>query len=1341
MYLALDLIKYLPRPLAIRLLRSPRGDLLGWGERFEAVVLFVDIAGFTPLTEAMGRMGAEGAERLTTIINDRFTLMVQEVHRWGGMVGKFAGDAVTAIFPVTGEDRRNTALRAVSCAWAIQQRNQALGTAETPVGSFALEVKMGLAAGTVLQMIAGTSHRAEFIFAGRPLDNAAAAEHHASPGEIVLHASLTPYLAPDDVTGQPLKEDFLRLESLNREAIPRPLPPPPSIVDEAAAERLRPFIPSAVYERLASGREMLINEHRRVTILFVAFAGIAYESPDAIERLGIYLADVFEVIHRFDGHVRQVDMGDKGSKVLVLFGAPTSHENDEERALLCALALQRLARERPFIQEQRIGINSGRVFVGNLGAPWRQEYTVIGDAVNLATRIMQTAGPWQILVGESCYRWTAGRFLWAPPIRVRVKGKREPITLHELTGRREEHPLHLQEPRYALPMVGRQEELRLLTELLEQVRREGRGQVVGLTAEAGMGKSRLVAEVIGRALAAGFTGFGGHGVNYGTDVPYLACRPLLRGLLEVEDDRPWQEQAEAIARRLAAIHPDLPPRLPLLGDALGLPIPDNDLTASFDAPLRQASLFSLVVELLRHHASHSPVLLVIEDAHWLDPLSVELVRHLARNIFDLPVLLLTVYRPPEIEGTAALWDPRPDYVREIRLGPFTPREGEELIRLKLAGRGLPEPLLRQIIDRAQGNPFFVDEFVNLLLEQGIDLDDPEMLAKVEVPGSLERLIISRIDRLAESEKTTLRVASVVGRLFRARWLLAIYPGGIREDLLQRNLERLSTLELTLLNRAEPELEYLFKHALMRDVVYQGLSFSTRRVLHRKVAEYIEGTYADDLEPWYGILAYHYEQARSPDKAFPYLRHAGDQAARQHALQQAATLYDRALSLAEEHGLGDPETLFSLYEKRFRQYSLLGRYEGLLDDVRAMERLAEGLPPPFLVRALIHKGEAFLRIGQHAEAKAALETAANRARRYGDREGELEALYRLGILFFDISDYPQSEKYLLQVIRETDGGDRKREVGAYRILGWIVYDRGDYAQCEEYWQRALKWAQEHSDKPAESLTLNNLGSLYATLNYVERGIELARQGLDIARQIGYTAGEADGWLRIGEHFLIVGQYEKAVSMLEKALEVFRRITVETWGISYTYNRMAEAVLGLGNDLPRAERLARQALEVGSEGGNELLGWLYHTLGRVTYLCGDLETAREALEASARARRALGQWIPYAHTLSDLGLVFLALSDLPAALEIARELLELLFPEQGPGIEGEEEIAAAWACSRILQQAGDERWTELLRYAYERLHHYAARLETEEFRRSFLESVPWHHEVVEAYAAWRRENSQA
>ncbi len=1362
------LSSYLPHPLAARLLNTPDRPLFGWSERTDAVVIFADMARFTPLAEALGQHGPQGTEELTHILNDTFTPLIERAHRWGGTVGKFAGDAMVILF--TGS---NGPARASACALTLRQTITHKASFQTCAGTFDVQMKFGLAAGTVLQTVVGTTRWAEFVFAGRPVDNAASAEHHASPGNIVLHPTLLARLSPDEVDTSPIGEGYALLQGLRMGVPPAPLPPLPATPDETlASQALRPFLPLPIYERLLAGSAAFVNEHRRVTVLFVGFEGINYAIPEAPEWLEQYIDRAVEITNRLGGTIRQVEMGDKGSKMILLFGAPIAHENDEKRALLCALALQELSAEFDFITTQRIGINTGQAFVGNVGSPRRQEYTVIGDAMNLAARLMQAATPGQVLVGEITRQATPRAFAWHPLAPLRVKGKTETVVVYELTGRLTTRPLRLQEPRYALPMVGRQDELALVGDLLERVKETGQGHTVGLTAEAGMGKSRLAAEIIGRALALGFHGFGGNGLSHGTTTPYLAWRPLLRGLLDLEEGQPRAQQVETAHQRLAAVHPDLPARLPLLGDALGLDIPDNDLTASFDANLRRQSFFALVADLIRHQAcpeplgsfggvypepfafaqdelrrraqdklardklrrraATAPLLLVLEDAHWLDDLSRDLARTVARAIPHLPVLFLTIYRPPEIERQPPLWSPPPENFTTIHLGPFSAEESAELIRLKLADRTLPSTFVEQIQQRAQGNPFFVDEFINLIQDREINLDDPEALADLEVPDSLQTLIVSRLDQLRESEKMTLRVASVIGRLFRAHWLLAIYPGKLREELLRRHLDHLDGLELVLLDKPDPELEYLFKHAITQEVVYGTLTFANRRLLHQRVAEYIELAYSGDPRAWYGILAYHYQRAGQPEEEFIYVRLAAQEAARQYASKQAAALYSRAIELLEEHELGTPQETFDLRTSRFEQHTILGEHKRLPEDAEALAALAESLDPPHQVQAWIKRGITVERTGHPAEAIPCYEAAADLARQVGDRRGLIDALRHRGYVYFGTGDYEQGKAMLLQVIEEAGEEGWRQEAGACQVLGWIVYDEGDYEQTEHYWQRSLELMQAHGYKPGESLVLSNLGALYATLNYFRKGIEYAERGLALATQIGYKTGELEGWIRLGEFWMTAGQHERAWECYERTLEVSDRLLGNVWGQAYTRSRMAEVILETNGDLEQAAALNRRALEIARPtGGKELLGWLLHTLGRVLMRRGDVEGAQETLEESASLRRELKQLDPLLATLADLGELLLQQGDLAAARACADEMVPLLLPAEG---KGREYPPAGLSCYRILKATGEEQQArDLLRDAHETLLRYADRVETEELRRSFLERTSVNREIVAAYRA--------
>ncbi|MBN1485939.1 MAG: tetratricopeptide repeat protein [Chloroflexia bacterium] len=1330
MYQLFGLSSYLPYPLAVQLLRDPEQPLMGQSTRFDAVTLFADMAGFTPLSEALGQIGPEGTEELTRILNGRFNPMIEEIHRWGGVVGKFAGDAMTVHFPGPLAE-----LRSLACALALQEQVRHTAQLQTSAGPFTVQMRLGLAAGSILRTVTGTAQRSEFIFAGPSLVEATIAESFAAPGEIVLHPSLLARLSAEQVDFLPLDHGYARLRGLRLPVQPRPHPSLPQTPDpERAIQALRPFLPDQVYERLLSNQEAFVNEHRRTTIIFIGFEGLDFAAPTAAEQLGLYVTRVFETAARFDGFACRVDMGDKGSRAMIFFGAPTAHEDDEERALLCALALQQLVGTGG-VTGQRIGINTGRVFVGHVGSPRRQEYTTIGDAVNLTSRLMEAARPGQILVGENTYLGAAEGFSWnaLPPLK--VKGKAEPAAVRELAECLSCQSLRLQEPAYNLPMVGRQEELGHMEALLARIRETGRGHVVGITAEAGLGKSRLSAAVIGRALTMGFVGYGGNGVSHGTTTPYLAWRPLLRGLLELEEGWPLERQIEVARQHLAEVHPDLPQRLPLLGDLLGLDIADNELTASFDAELRHQSLFALVSDLLRQRAQSEPLLLVLEDAHWLDDLSRELTVHVGWQVADLPVLLLTVYRPPELASRPALWTNPPEHLDELQLGPFSVQESAELIRLKLAGRALPAALVEQIGQRAQGNPFFVDEFINLLLEQDLDLDNPRALAAVRVPDSLQTLIVSRLDQLVENERMTVRVASVIGRLFRSRWLLAIYPGSIREELLQRDLERLSSLDLIMLDKADPELEYLFKHTLTQEVAYSTLSFSNRRMLHYRVADYIEQAYGGDLGPWYGILAYHYRRARQAQKEFEYVALAGRQAARQSAHRQAVEFYSRGLELLPQLE-GEPpwqrEQRYNLLIGREQAYAMLGDREAQKADLQHLQELVREWPEEgrqaevALTHASYHEA-----ISDFSAALAAADRAVECAERAADLSQKVQGLISGARALWRQGQFEPARRRLQQSLSlARKEGDRAGEATSLHNLGTVLYFLGDHAGAREQLERALAIRRDLGDQRSAAMSLNNLAGVHHALGDLGQVKAFSEEVLQVYRTIGDRRNEIQALSNLGNVYRDLGELERALEYYERALNLFLGIG-DRRGQALTAENMGLVLHDLG-DARSARDCCQQALDIYRDiGAREGEGYSLTYLALTLEGLDEQEAAARAYEQALKLRREIGQDAPAVDDLAGLARVYWKQGRLEEARAHIEEALDWIEQNGVSGIDYPLRVyltgADIWTA---LGQA--ERARAALRAGHELLQERAGRISDPASRQNFLQNISLHRQIQERFA---------
>ncbi|HAV76749.1 MAG TPA: hypothetical protein DCX53_05275 [Anaerolineae bacterium] len=892
-------------------------------DRTSGSALFADISGFTAFTESLReKYGARlGAEELTNQLGKVYSALIAEIERYGGSVIGFAGDSMLCWFNAEDKDW-GMELRAAHAAFGMQEAIR-----EFP----ALALKVCIASGDARRFVVGNEEIQRIdALAGATVARTAIGEHLAVKGDVLID-ELTFTALGDFVNAIEWREQgsekFAVIES--RKPIERgqslPNPEPKNVTPESQA--LRPYVHHVIYERETSGQGGFLAEFRPCVALFIRFTGIDYDSDSAESELDSFIRSIQLTASRYDGTLMDITIGDKGSYAYINFGVLSTHEDDPRRAVKSALEI----RNKTELQLQ-MGITRGLMLAGAYGGETRMTFNAVGDDVNLAARLMTHARENEILVSSHIHKAVNDHFTFEERPAVMVKGKSKPIPSYRLIGESRQRAVRLQEPNYSLPMVGRQAELKRIEEKLDMAK-EGKSQVISIVAEAGLGKSRLAAEAIRSARRKGFVGFGGACQSDGLTSPYLAWKTVWSAFFGVDPDAPLKKQVTVLEEVLREHTPNRVEALPLLGPILSLDIPDNDFTRNLEPEQRKNVLTSLLQDCLGAAARSEPILIVLEDLHWVDALSHDLLEALAKALADRPVCYVLAYRRPRLMRLQAPRIEALPYFTKIRLDEFTPAEGEQAVRAKLAqlypsqSGVVPSLLVDKLMQRSQGNPFYLEELLNYLHDRGLDPHDSTGLARIELPDSLHTLVLSRIDQLSEHEKTTLRAASIIGRFFRAGWLTGYYPALGDLVNVKADLDKLDSLDITPLD-SEPELAYLFKHIVTHEVTYESLPFAIRAKLHEQLALYLESIGAP-----VDMIAQHYGRSNNQGKQREYWLKAGDAAREAFDNEAALDYYKQLYPLVSE-----PREQASLHFKMAEAY--YGK--GLLAEAREHLTLALNL---------------------------------------------------------------------------------------------------------------------------------------------------------------------------------------------------------------------------------------------------------------------------------------------------------------------------------------------------------------------------------------------------------------
>lgn len=1237
--------------------------------------LFADISGFTSLTEALANVlgPRRGAEALTQQINAVYEALLDAVASNAGSVVGFAGDAVTCWF--NDADMSNDgACRAVACARAMQSAMDTFTALPHPAGgTLALYVKVAVATGPARRFLVGDpqAHLLD-VLAGATIDRMAAAEHLAQAAEIVVDEATIAALGEQDVAvWRTDPQTGARFAVISRSlAAPQSYSAQQPWVQsgDLSPQQLRPWLLPTVYNRLIAGQGEFLTELRPVVACFVRFGGLDYDADlEAPTKLNAYICWVQQVIAAYEGVVLDLTLGDKGNYLYAAWGVPVAHEDDGPRAAHAALELRVPPPAFGFISSVQIGLSRGEMRTGAYGSATRRTYGALGDEVNLAARLMQAAPPGQILASGRVQAACADYFTWEALPPFRVKGKQAIVPVYQLHEARRA-TIRLHEPRYHAPLIGRQFELAQITAMLERAA-AGAGQLIGVTGEAGLGKSRLVAEAVRAAQTSGWTVYGGAAQSFGTNSAYLAWQPIWRAFFGLAADREVESVAQ-IQHVLTQLTPGAIERLPLLEPVLGLALPRTELTESMDEKLRKESREALLIELLQVYARQQPVLLVLEDCHWLDPLSQDLLEAVGRTIGDLPVTVLLAYRAAEpAYGSVSRVVALPQFTT-LTLTSLAPDEAGAFLTMRLATARPHEqlaPVLRErLVSRAQGNPFYLEELLAYLIDQGVDLTDPAVGARVELPVSLQSLILSRVDQLGDRAQLTLKAASVLGRLIRLAWLAGYQSTLGAVDQLQADLTELAGLELITLDTPEPELAYLFKHIITHEAIYGSLAEEVRVRLHGQVAAWLEQAGSADLD----LLAYHYSLSAHTAKRREYLRRAGDAAAAIWSNTVATSYYERLLAELDEADAERSGVLCALGEMLERQgeWALAaGRYVAALEaahDSRAHAAAAHGLgvvrgkQGDYIEAAawLQAAGSAYAAAGDAAgagraqteiariswlqgdyrQAREILETNLRMAQAAQDRTAMAKTLYHLGILAVRQGDLGPAQTLLEESLAlYQEQGDRAACASVLNSLGIVAMEQQEFTLARTQMEESLMLRRELGDRWGLSLTLGNLGLVAQNQGAWQDAQSLHLESLRLSQELGDRVSIANTLQNLGVGAIEQGDQQQAREQMTACLSICRELgpgaptpaALIAAAATITASSLAAQVLGAGMRLLAEQGSALEALE--RRVYEQAEGRLRAALGALAF--ESAFAAGQALSWEAAIDTALAQ----GHVITEIG----------------------------------------------------------------------------------------------------------
>jgi class 3 adenylate cyclase/tetratricopeptide (TPR) repeat protein len=1151
---------------------------------FNAASLSIDISGFTTLTEELIQHGLEGAEVLANTMQTVFDPLLEAVMGCGGIVTGFAGDAFTALFPTEGHEPAVYEM-ALLAGHFIQQHFEQQPVQQTPLGTFSFAVRVGLGAGEVEWGIlqgSGEEPLHTYYFRGTAVDACAEAEHQAGVGEFILSPEAAGVLG-NLVETAPVSESYLQVTGLKQ-----PLPPiPPASRWQSDPEFLLNFFPPGLVYLAARG------EFRPVVTTFLQIKGVTTQQD--VARL---ITLVFSLVAQYGGILARFDFGSKGCTLVLFWGTPVSFENNIVRALECLLDLrQNLEDQRAPDSSQpeasaldfRAGVTYHVMYAGRVGGSWQSEHSCYGRGVNLAARLALKAQWGDIYLDQAVQVEAQTAFIVESKGEQLLKGFADPQPAYSLLGRQQVYSVI-----YEGDLVGRQAEIARLHQFLQPLwanppRFAGLLTVYG---EPGIGKTRLLYELQQQTAA---------------QARWLLCpcdevlrqslNPFKQFLKGFFDQTPANGTAanrrafeRAFARTLVEFQGVADPRQapiieelrrtkPILAGILDLPVP-GDLWEQLDPQLRFRNMLQAFKNLVKGLSLLQPLVLFIDDLQWMDNDSEEMVRSLSRNIDSFPMAIVCTSRYPDGDERPSSILTASQHAETLDLDVMS-WNGIRGIAEKVLGATVTERVVDFLLAKTNGNPFFVEQLSLSLKEQGHLAAQPpgydlSVGVAANIPTSISGVLIARLDRLPLPVKEIVQRAAVLGFQFEVPVLQQM----LRDE--KRLPRRMQTAVQAAVWLALSEIDYIFKHTLMREAAYNMQLRARLREGHRLAAQAYQRLYQDELGPYYGHLAYHYEHAGQTAQMLDFLERAGEYASEQYANEMALGYYDKLLAT-----ILPPAKTLTIKRKKAQVWYQMGRYQDVVSELE--KSVAESLTLGDRQVECELKAKLGEVLWRRREKERSLEVslaARALAEELGDRRLLGFILKNIGVAEHMHGRVAAALEYHEQARRLlAEAGDRDEEAVVLNSIAVICWQDGNLAGSLAANTEARRIQEAIGSRRGLASSLNNIGIIHRAQGDPVTALACYEQALAIATELGAPLIRCNIEDSIANAYASQGKYSLAHHYHEKALATTEELEIPFWRANFLASRMetfwlegrpAEAVVLSEELLALATRIKQPAL---------------------------------------------------------------------------------------------------------------------------------------------------------------------